>query len=236
MSLIASFQKKSKMETAIKQIAQARNDESGTADQLYKHIYKTFTDVVSDEPMRAQALYNWGAALLYQAKVKQDDEAVALYQDAISKFEFCLLLQPAYLAAAIDSGVAYMDMARVKNAAADDDLYDQAKKQFERANAIQADTASYNLACIYGLRGDNDACLKALQSAKNKASLPDEADITNDPDMASVKDQEWFVAFIESLAKQPEPEEIIETPAMIEAKEAELLKATQKAENAKYYQ
>jgi hypothetical protein len=44
------------------------------------------------------------------------------------------------------------------------------------------------------------------------------------------------VAFIESLAKQPEPEEIIETPAMLEAKEAELLKATQKAENAKYYQ
>jgi tetratricopeptide (TPR) repeat protein len=235
MSLIASFQKKSKMETAIKQITQARKDESGSADQLYKHIYQTFADVVRDDPMRAQALYNWGAALLYQAKTKTGDEAIKLYQDAVSRFDFCLLIQPEYLAAAIDSGVAYMDQARLKNAAPDDDLYNQAKKQFERANAIQAGTASYNLACIYGLRGDNEACQKALQNSKDRASLPDVADITHDPDMASVKDQDWFLAFIEALSKQPEPEEPIETPAMLEAKAAELVKAAQKEENAKYY-
>jgi hypothetical protein len=203
MSLIASFQKKSKLDNAIKQTAKARKDEGGSADQLYKHIYQTFADIVRDEPMRAQALYSWGAALLYQAKTKAGDEAVALYQDAINKFAFCSLLEPNYLAAAIDGGVAYMDQARVKNAAPDDILYDQAKKQFERANSIQAGTASYNLACIYGLRGDQEACLKALQNSKDKASLPDVADITGDPDMASVKDQEWFLAFIEEVANPP---------------------------------
>lgn len=235
MSLFAPFQKKSKMEDAIKQIAKARKEEGGSADQLYKHIYQTFADIVGGEPMRAQALYNWGAALLYQAKAKEGDVAIGLYQDAISKFAFCMLLQPEYLAAPIDSGVAYMDLARLKNAAPDDVLYDQAKKQFERANAIQAGTASYNLACIYGLRGDGDACMKALQHSKSKASLPDVADIVSDPDMANVKDQPWFLAFIEEISKPPEPEVPVETDEMIAAKAKKLAKAVQKAEDDKYY-
>ena len=51
-----------------------------------------------------------------------------------------------------------MDLARLKAAAPDDELYESAKCQFERANAIQAGTAAYNLACIYSLRNDQDAC------------------------------------------------------------------------------
>lgn len=239
MSLIASFQKKSKLETAIKQIAKARQDDSVNADQLYSHIYQTLADVISDEPMRAQALYNWGAALLYQAKTKQGDEAIVLFQAATEKFAFCLLLAPNYLAAAIDGGVAYMDIARIKNAAPDDNLYNLAKSQFERANSIQAGSASYNLACIYSLQSDNEACLQALQTSKDKASLPDIIDIANDPDMANVKEQDWFIAFLEELAKQPEEEVIIEpelTPEELEAKEAqEAQEARIKGDNHKFY-
>jgi len=57
-----------------------------------------------------------------------------------------------------------------------------AKKTIRRkANAIQAGTASYNLACIYGLRGDKDACLKALENARDKVTLPEALDILTDP-------------------------------------------------------
>ena len=96
-----------------------------------------------------------------------------------------------------------MDYARLKKAMPHDRLYELAKQQFERANAIQAATASYNLACIYGLRGDKEACLKALESSRSRATLPDVADILSDPDMAGVKEQEWFLAFIEELNKKP---------------------------------
>ncbi|MDD5321883.1 MAG: hypothetical protein PHD43_15000 [Methylococcales bacterium] len=201
MSLIASFTKKSKLNATIKQTAQARKSEGSTADGLYKAAYKGYAEVLLDDPLRAEALYNWGFALLHQAKTKTGDEAARLYQDAIAKFSFCMLINPDYLGAAINGGVAYMDLARLKGAKPDDELYELAKKQFEKANAIQAETASYNLACIYGLRGDNDACLKALKNARDKVTLPEADDILNDPDLVTVKKQKWFVEFMESLDK-----------------------------------
>lgn len=204
MSLIASFTKKSKLNATIKQTTQARKSEGSTADGLFKAAYQGYAEVLHDDPLRADALYNWGFALLHQAKTKTGDEAARIYQDAIDKFAFCMLINPDYLGSAINGGVAYMDLARLKKAKPGDKLYEMAKKQFEKANVIQAGTASYNLACIYGLRGDKDACLKALENARAKATLPEVVDILDDPDLASVKDQDWFLEFMETLNKKNE--------------------------------
>jgi hypothetical protein len=117
-----------------------------------------------------------------------------------------MLINPNYLGAAINGGVAYMDLARLNKVKSDHELYELAKKQFEKANAIQAGTASYNLACIYGLRGDKDACLKALENSRDKVTLPEACDILNDPDLVNVKEQDWFVEFMQSLNKKTEAE------------------------------
>ena len=171
---------------------------------MYKAAYQGYADVLHDDPLRADALYNWGFALLHQAKTKTGDEAARIYQDAIDRFAFCLLINPNYLGSAINGGVAYMDLARLKKVKPDSELYELARKQFEKANAIQAGTASYNLACIYGLRGDKEACLKALEAARNKVTLPEVDDILNDPDLVSVKELDWFVEFMETLNKKTE--------------------------------
>ena len=220
MSLIASLTKKSKLNATIKQTAQARISEGNTADGLFKAAYQGYAEVLRDDPLRAEALYNWGFALLHQAKTKTGDEAARIYEDAIDKFAFCMSINPNYLGAAINGGVAYMDLARLKKVKPDHELYELAKKQFEKANAIQAGTASYNLACIYGLRGDKDACLKALENARVKVTLPEADDILTDPDMVSVKEQDWFVEFMEVLSKKNE--------ADAENKDAEDVKVPQK--------
>ena len=206
MSLLDSFTKKSKLNATIKQTALARKSEGSTADGLFKAAYQGYAEVLHDDPLRAEALYNWGFALLHQAKIKMGDEATNLYQDAIQKFAFCMLINPDYLGAAINGGVAYMDWARLKKVKPDDTLYELAKKQFEKANAIQAGTASYNLACIYALQGNKDECLKALEKARDKGALPEAGEILNDPDLAGIKEQDWFVAFMEALNKKPEVE------------------------------
>lgn len=204
MSFFDSITKRPKLNAAIKKTAEARNSESNKADQLFKRIYQDYAEVVAGEPLIAETLYNWGFALLHQAKTKSGSEAAKLYQDAIAKFSFCMTIDPAYLGAAIDGGVAYMELARVKAAGPNDDLYEMAKSQFEKANAIQAGSASYNLACIYSLRGDKEACLSALENSKEKGFLPEAADILNDPDLDGIKRKEWFLAFMDSLAKEPE--------------------------------
>ena len=206
MTFLASITKKSKLNATIKQTAQARKSEGSKADSLFKGAYQGYAEVLLDDPLRAEALYNWGFALLHQAKTKTGDEAAGIYQDAIDKFAFCMLINPDYLGAAINGGVAYMDLARLKKVKPDDELYELAKKQFEKANAIQSGTASYNLACIYGLRGDKDACLKALENSRDKVTLPEAGDILNDPDLVTVKEQKWFVEFMESLDKKTEAE------------------------------
>ncbi|MDD5633081.1 MAG: hypothetical protein PHI13_13795, partial [Methylococcales bacterium] len=175
-----------------------------TADGLYKAAYQGYADVLHDDPLRADALYNWGYALLHQAKTKTGDEAARIYQDAIDRFAFCLLINPDYLGSAINGGVAYMDLARLKKVKPDSELHELARKQFEKANVIQAGTASYNLACIYGLRGNKEACLKALETARDKVTLPEAKDILNDPDLTGVKEQDWFVEFMETLTKKTE--------------------------------
>ena len=220
MTFLASITKKSKLNATIKQTAQARKSEGSIADSLFKGAYQGYAEVLLDDPLRAEALYNWGFALLHQAKTKTGDEAARLYQDAIAKFSFCMLINPDYLGAAINGGVAYMDLARLKGVKLDDELYELAKKQFEKANAIQSGTASYNLACIYGLRGDKDACLKALETSRDKVTLPEAGDILNDPDLVTVKKQKWFVEFMESLDKKTETdakEAIAENPPVKEA-------------------
>jgi hypothetical protein len=199
MSLLSSFNKKSKLSATIKQTQQARKSEGNTADQLFKSAYAGYAEVLLDDPIRADALYNWGFALLHQAKTKEGDVAEAIYQDAISKFAFCMLINPSYLGAAINGGVAYMDLARLKGVAPEDNLYKLAQRQFETANAIHKGTASYNLACIYALRGDFEACQQALETSKNHGSLPDANDILNDPDMDNAKTQDWFTTFLDAI-------------------------------------
>jgi len=114
MSFFESITKKSRLKAAIKQTSEARNSEGSQADQLFTKVYHDYGDVVSNEPVIAEALYNWGFALLHQAKTKSGEQAVMLFEDAIAKFSFCLTIEPAYLGAAIDGGVAFMELARVK--------------------------------------------------------------------------------------------------------------------------
>ncbi|CAA9889793.1 Import receptor subunit TOM20-like [Candidatus Methylobacter favarea] len=219
MSFFTSLTKTAKLNSTLKQTAEARKSEGSKADQLFKSVYKSYAEILGGDALRAQALYNWGFALLHQAKTKTGNEAAQLYQEAIDKFSFCTLIDPDYLGAAIDSGVAFMDLARLKAVDADDDLYEKAGKQFEKANAIQPGAASYNLACIYGLRGDTEGCLKALENSRNNGSLPETVDILSDPDMVSVKDQSWFIEFIESLNEKSEA--VIEKKASAEESSAE---------------
>ncbi len=205
MSILSSFKKRSTLDAAIKQVSLARKSDAAKAEQLYKGAYQGFASVIADNLMYSEALYHWGFALLHEAKTRQPVEAIEIYEDAISKFSFCLLTAPNYLGAAIDGGVAFMELARISPDTSKAELYKLAEDFFEKADRIQKGSAAYNLACIYALRGSAEACHQALLQARDFGSLPDEANIRNDVDLDNIKQTEWFGDFIESLRTQPEP-------------------------------
>ncbi|MDA1343765.1 MAG: hypothetical protein O2966_07935, partial [Proteobacteria bacterium] len=132
MSFFASLTKKSKLDAAVKKADKARKNEGSVADQLFKEAYQEYADVLTGDSLRAAALYHWGVTLLRQAKTKTPPESINIYRNAIAKFSFCTTLDPSYLAAAIDAGVACMDLARARGVEADDELYEMAKRQFEK--------------------------------------------------------------------------------------------------------
>lgn len=207
MSFFASFSKKSKLDAAVKKAAKARANEQTVADQLLKEVYQEYADVLTGDALRAETLYHWGVTLLRQAKSKSAPESINIYRNAIAKFSFCMTIDPNYLAAAIDAGVACMDLARARGVSSSDELYEMAKKQFEKANSIQAGVAAFNLACVHGIRADHDACLEALKIAKEKGNLPDDAEILADPDLAGIIEQQWFKDFMSSLKEDRKLEE-----------------------------
>lgn len=216
MSLFTTIKKKTTLSAATNQIAKARKAKEGQADQLYKSAYEGFEFVLSNNLMLADALYNWGFGLLNQAKSKENQQAIELYEDAINKYSFCLTVEPYYLGAAVEGGVAYMDIARIKSVAADDDLYHRAKDCFERAGEIQRGSGAFNLACLYSIENNHEACLAALKEAKDFAHLPDETDILNDPDMQNIIKTPWFIEFMENI----KAEKKLEAKAAEERKKA----------------
>lgn len=219
MSLFDTIKKKSALKTAINQVAAAREAEGEKADKLFSSAYQGFEAAIHKDLLISEALYNWGFALLHQAKTKSGEQAIALYQDAVTKFSFCLTIDPDYLGAAIDGGVALMDLARLQQVSANDSLYLSAKRSFEKANKIQKGSASYNLACVHSLCHDEQACQEALQNAKENGSLPNVDEIMADPDLINVANKAWFIDFVEALMVIEPQLALEEKPKASQAKE-----------------
>lgn len=192
----------------MKQTRIARKYEGAKAEQLFNSAYEGYANVVKKDLTLSEALYNWGFALFHQAKTKQGNEAVNLYKSAIEKFTFCQLISPDHLGAAIDGGVADMDLARAIGVGPKDVLYENATKQFTTAERIQRGSAAYNLACIYGLRGQENEAQKALEFSKECGSLPEVDGIINDADLIKIKQTQWFEDFIESITAEAEKTEV----------------------------
>ncbi len=228
MGLFGSITGKSKVKAANKIVQTARaKDDVAQAEQLFAQAMAIYEAIPSDNAAFKDALYNWGMALLYSARLKQGAEAKELYQEAGKKFSYCLVAKADYLGAALDWGVALMELAPLQNAADKEETYTLAKEKFSIADGIQEGVASYNFACLYAVHSDFNACKEALQLALEYKNLPDEEDILNDADMKIAKTKPWFNEFIASInAPEVEVEEEAEQDKKTEesSKDAEYSK------------
>ncbi len=207
MSILGYLLSGSKLEKAKKLTLEAREEKGEKADQLFQQAYDNFSTISEKSSNYADAIYYWGFAILHQAFTKPSNEAIAIFEEAIAKFSTCKTISPKHLGASIDNGVALMGLAKSKQVNIDNELYSKAKESFETAEKIQQGSASYNLACLHALRNESDACLNALENARNYGLVPDEQNIINDEDLKNIKQLPWFTDYIKSLAEVKEEEE-----------------------------
>jgi hypothetical protein len=200
MGLFGSITGKSKVKVANKKVQKARaSDDVAQAEKLFAEAMAIYESIPSGNAAFNDALYNWGMALLYSARLKQGAAGIALYQEAGKKFSYCLVAKSDYLGAALDWGVALMEMAALQGAADKEASYVLAKEKFTIANEIQEGVASYNFACLHAVHNDFDACKKSLELALEYGNLPDEDEIKSDADMKIAKTKPWFDDFITSI-------------------------------------
>jgi len=207
MSILGYLLSGNELKKAKKLTLEARQEQGDKADQLFQQAYDSFSTISESFSKYPDALYYWGFALLQQALTKPSEEASKVFEEAINKFSFCKTISPLHLGVAVDGGVALLGLAKSKQVALDDELYVKAKESFESAESIQHGSASYNLACMYAMQNNGEACLKALESARDHGLVPDEQDIVNDDDLQNVKQLPWFSEYIKSLAEDEEEKE-----------------------------
>jgi hypothetical protein len=206
MSILGYLLSGSKLEKAKKLTFEAREEKGEKADQLFRQAYDNFSTISERSSNYADAVYYWGFAILHQAFTKPSNEAITIFEEAITKFSTCKTISPRHLGASIDNGVALMGLAKSKQVNLDNELYSKAKDSFDTAENIQQGSASYNLACLHALRNESDACLSALENARNYGLVPDEQNIINDEDLKNIKQLPWFTEYIKSLAEVKEEE------------------------------
>ncbi|MCK5870939.1 MAG: hypothetical protein KAG45_09990 [Methyloprofundus sp.] len=207
MGLFDSISGKAKVNAAKKKVLKARaTEDKAQAEKMLAEAMAIYATVPSNSSAFTDALYNWGMAIFYTARMKSGNAAKELYEEAGTKFSYCLVAKEDYLASAIDWGVALMELAPLQDAADKEATYALAKEKFTIADSIQEGVASYNFACLHAVHNDFDACKESLVLALEYKNLPDEEDILNDADMQIAKTKPWFNDFIASIYAPEESE------------------------------
>lgn len=88
---------------------------------------------------------------------------------------------------------AHLHLARATNEADGPALVDAAERFGREAEAIKSSTCPYDLACVASLKQQADACQRWLkQFLDRRPEFPDKVHVTDDPDMAWAREQQWF--------------------------------------------
>ena len=96
-----------------------------------------------------------------------------------------------------------MALARAQSADPTYELYEQAKSKFLFAEEKWPGLASYNLACLHSMRGEEEECRKYLTSAQEHDELPTVEAIEADVDLSNMNKKEWFQTLLAEMSPAP---------------------------------
>lgn len=152
-----------------------------------------------------EAANNWGTALAKEAQeLAKSDLAAAskLWQEAGKKFQRVLSVKPDFYVAIDSWGTALLNEANAISVTDGDqanELRDSAEQLLLQHAKAAPEVVAYNLACVYGQRGDVSSCLHWLKTAHAHNKLVSCEHLQTDADLRTVRDHPDFQAWLQSI-------------------------------------
>jgi NAD-dependent SIR2 family protein deacetylase len=178
---------------------QARTKSGAEADALFEAAGEKYEAAVAlkpDDDMALWALLFWGSDLWKQAQTKRGAEADVLFAAAVEKYKAALTLKPENDVALSSWGRLYLSWSATKQGYKVEHMLKEAEAKLLKAEKIQEGSGSYYLARVAARRGDATSCQEWLERSREYGTLPDRQHLLADPDLACVRDQPWFQAFL----------------------------------------
>jgi len=185
---------------ALSYLAKTKSDDE--ADKLFNVAIQKYEAALKLKPNYHDALYNWGVTLSYLAKTKAGEEADNLFKEAIQKYEAALKFKPDYYDALNNWGVALSDLANMNSGEERESLLNEALRKCQTVETIRKGEGSYNIACIYALKGDTGQALAWLEAALKADSTLSKSHILKDADLDSIKSTSEFKELIDTYRPQ----------------------------------
>ena len=178
---------------------QAKLKTGDEADKLFRQAGQKYAAALEIKNDYHEALYNWGIALYAQAKLKTGDEADELFRQAGQKYAAALEIKKDYHEALNNWGnallVQYYNVSNKKKT----QILTKAKNLLHKLEKLAPGYASYNLACLYSLSGEQEKCKKWLLKSKKVGRLPGRKHLEEDKDLDPIRNSKWFIDFLTKL-------------------------------------
>ena len=165
---------------------------AGEMDALFRLAGEKYAAALDIKRDKHDALYNWGIALMDQARTKTGAEADGLWQAAGEKYQAALQIKPDDHEALHNWASLFLARAWTVPPEEREPLLEAAEEKCLAANEIVPGFGSYNLACVYGIRGDASNCRKWLLHSREHGQLPSRDHLLNDGDLAAFREEAWF--------------------------------------------
>ena len=149
------------------------------------------------EEAAASILQNWAAALGAMAMSRNGAEALELYAAASEKFGESEALKADSRALRKNWSSALLREARERGGSGE--VFERAREQAEKANAIDAGSGAYNLACIAAELGQQDDVAKYLLQSAEFGQIMPLSHTLRDVNFEKYRAELWFRKLLDEI-------------------------------------
>ncbi|MCL5038083.1 MAG: hypothetical protein M1269_13365 [Chloroflexi bacterium] len=136
---------------------------------------------------------NWGSVL---SEIGYNEKDEKIFELAFDKFQKAIDINSNKYEAWNNWGSSLLNLALISEGKKRYAFFDDAEKKFLEAEKIKLGFGSYNLACLYAMKGDIDKAILWLTKAFEAMKYPPKDHIYSDPGLAAIRSDSRFVALI----------------------------------------